>query len=132
MLAPSSCPWCPVLPLLGRPGANALILWRYPASQGAWLNLASALFGVGCFLAPVLAELAVRGTAKAQHSHPHLPGRDGSELDTDGVDGGGGGGGGVAAGGPFSVRGGPAAFAYYLVSAGTCARMRVVARARVN
>ncbi|GLC42553.1 hypothetical protein PLESTM_001350000 [Pleodorina starrii] len=79
-------------------GANALILWRYPSSQGAWLNLASALFGVGCFLAPVLADLASGATGPSQ-----------------GQEGEGGGG----TGGPFSLRGGPASMAYYAVAAGS-------------
>ncbi|GIL77296.1 hypothetical protein Vretifemale_6767, partial [Volvox reticuliferus] len=93
-------------------GANALILWRYPASQGAWLNLASALFGVGCFLAPVLADLASRGGGERGG------GGQGHDSDAGGTDGYG-----VGDGTPFSLRGGPAALAYYAVAAGaaTCA-----------
>ncbi|KXZ48627.1 hypothetical protein GPECTOR_26g530 [Gonium pectorale] len=86
-------------------GANALILWRYPAAHGAWLNLASALFGVGCFLAPVLADVAARVLPPGRHSS------------ADG-DGGGGPMAGAGAAAPFALRAGGAAPAYYAVAAG--------------
>lgn len=86
-------------------GSNALILWHYPSSHGAWLNLASALFGVGCFLAPVLADIA-------------------GHADTVDPDSGAAAGGANDAGphlGPFALHGGDSALAYYIVAAGAAA-----------
>ncbi|KAG2498357.1 hypothetical protein HYH03_003616 [Edaphochlamys debaryana] len=82
-------------------GANAMILWRYPIAHGTWLNLASALFGVGCFCAPMLARAAAPS--------PQGPAGPDAALGyaAEGV-----------SGPPFSLRGGDAAWAYYAVALG--------------
>jgi hypothetical protein len=100
-----------------------MTLWRYPnpGTQGSLLNLASALFGAGCFAAPLLAALAAPSSDPSgsddRRSHGPLSTMGGSSW----LPGGGGTG---AARVPFSPVAGAAAPVFYCISASECFHVR--------